>query len=195
MNEQSSVPLNYAGPRSPGKRPRLKAFLIVLTMGLVTAGMIGVLLPSLNHTRHYSPEQRCASNLRQIGQGVQMYANENRGAFPPDFPTLLLTQDLTAEVFVCNQTGDVRATGRDMQAIAGQLMAGGHLSYVYTGRGLTAQSPADAVVAYEPLSNHGDEANVLWADGTLKWLDAAAMKKLTDELDAGHNPPRPERLK
>jgi prepilin-type processing-associated H-X9-DG protein len=160
-------------------------------LGLGTAGLIGVLLPSLNHSRGDGPgRMKCASNLRQIGQAVQMYANENRGAFPPDFPTLLLSQELTSGLFVCQSTDDERADGPTTAAIAAQLTAGGHLSYVYTGRGMTVHSPAGAVVAYEPLDNHRDGSNVLFADFKVKWLDAAAMKKLTGELDAGYNPPR-----
>ena len=41
------------------------------------------------------------SNLREIGLAIQMYANANHGRFPDDFATLLRTQDLTPEVFVC----------------------------------------------------------------------------------------------
>jgi hypothetical protein len=133
---------------------------------------------------------RCSSNLRSIGQAVQMYANENRGNFPPDFATLLLTQDLTSEIYVCFATNDTRATGPTTQAIADQLSAGGHVSYVYVGRGLTLKSPADAVVAYEPAANHGKAGCVLYADGHVNWVKAAQMKKLVDELNAGHNPPR-----
>jgi prepilin-type processing-associated H-X9-DG protein len=40
-------------------------------------------LPTLSTRTHEgSGRVRCASNLRQIGQGIQMYANENKGNFP-----------------------------------------------------------------------------------------------------------------
>ena len=194
MDPRPSVPLDYAAPKPPERQPPLRTTIAVLTLGLVAGGTVAVVLPSLNRTHHHSPGQKCASNLRQIGQGVEMYANENRGAFPPDFPTLLVTQDLTSDVFVCYRTDDERATGPTTAAVAAQLTAGGHLSYVYTGRALTAKSPAGAVVAYEPLGNHRDGANVLYVDGTVKWFPAREMKKLTDELDAGHNPPRAGRV-
>jgi prepilin-type processing-associated H-X9-DG protein len=36
----------------------------------------------LNRAREQANRIKCASNLRQIGLGIQMYANENKGAFP-----------------------------------------------------------------------------------------------------------------
>jgi len=53
---------------------------------LVVIGIIGlllvILLPALEHVRHQSYITKCASNLRQIGNGIQMYENENAGNFP-----------------------------------------------------------------------------------------------------------------
>ena len=53
---------------------------IVLVMATL---LVGVLLPrGVCRSREVSHRVRCASNLRQIGQGIQMYANENGGNFP-----------------------------------------------------------------------------------------------------------------
>jgi prepilin-type processing-associated H-X9-DG protein len=59
---------------------------------------------------------------------------------------------------------------------------------------MTYRAPPEAVLAYEPLANHGNGGNVLYADGRVAWEDAARLTKLIAELNAGHNPPRPERL-
>jgi len=48
----------------------------------IIALLISILLPSLNRAREQANRVKCASNLRQIGQGIQMYANENKGNFP-----------------------------------------------------------------------------------------------------------------
>jgi len=161
---------------------------------LATATVLS--LPGRRHGCEIPPRLTCASNLRQIGQGVQMYANENHGVYPPDVATLLLTQDLTSEAFICGATHDTRANGPTTQAIAADLTAGGHLSYVYCGKGLNLESPAAAVVAYEPMTNHGGAGtNVLYADGHVDWLDAKQARTLINELGAGHNPPRAEVLR
>ena len=191
MNSPSThiMRLDYAV--APQRRRRWIVIAVVTSLTLLGMSM---LMPSRHRPRSHPPELRCRSNLRQIGQGVQMYANENRGAFPPDFATLVLTQELTAEVFVCYSTNDTRATGATTQAVAANLTAGGHLSYVYTGKGLTMQSPAGAVVAYEPPSNHGG-INVLYADGHVAWLSAQQAQAVLTELAAGHNPPRTEKVR
>jgi prepilin-type processing-associated H-X9-DG protein len=48
----------------------------------IIALLISILLPSLNRAREQANRIKCASNLRQIGQSIQIYANENKGAFP-----------------------------------------------------------------------------------------------------------------
>jgi hypothetical protein len=158
--------------------------------GAVTISvLVGVLLPSLTRSR-CNWQVKCAANLRTIAQAVQMYANENRGAFPPDVATLVVTQDLIADNFVCYRTNDTSAEGPTPQAIANQLTAAaGHLSYVYCGAGMNDKVPASTVIAYEPLSNHGDGLWVVYADTKVEWLDAKRSRKLLAELAAGHNPP------
>jgi prepilin-type processing-associated H-X9-DG protein len=47
--------------------------------------MMSVLLPSLNRARETANRVKCASNLRQIGQALLLYSNENRGAYPRTF--------------------------------------------------------------------------------------------------------------
>jgi prepilin-type N-terminal cleavage/methylation domain-containing protein len=53
---------------------------------LVVIGLIGVLLalllPALEKARERANNVRCANNLSQIGLGLLLYANDNRGAFP-----------------------------------------------------------------------------------------------------------------
>jgi prepilin-type processing-associated H-X9-DG protein len=48
----------------------------------IIALLISILLPSLNRAREQANRIKCASNLKQIGLSIQIYANENKGAFP-----------------------------------------------------------------------------------------------------------------
>src|SRR5215211_5276137 len=50
---------------------------------IVLAVLVFAILPAtISRAGHSSSRTSCASNLRQIGQGIQMYANENKGNFP-----------------------------------------------------------------------------------------------------------------
>jgi prepilin-type N-terminal cleavage/methylation domain-containing protein/prepilin-type processing-associated H-X9-DG protein len=54
---------------------------LLVVIGII-ALLISILLPSLNRARETANRVKCGSNLRQIGQAMILYANENAGAFP-----------------------------------------------------------------------------------------------------------------
>lgn len=54
---------------------------LLVVIGII-ALLISILLPSLSRARRAAKDVACLSNLKQIGLGFQVYANENRGAWP-----------------------------------------------------------------------------------------------------------------
>jgi type II secretory pathway pseudopilin PulG len=66
-------------PRSDRSAHTLTDVLIVIS--LITL-FTSALLPAAERSRETSNRIRCASNLRQIGQAMMLYANENNGNFP-----------------------------------------------------------------------------------------------------------------
>jgi prepilin-type processing-associated H-X9-DG protein len=134
----------------------------------------------------------CASNLRQIGQAILLYCNENNSTYPDTLGTLLLTEDITAEVFICPLTNVPRSTAPTTRAQADEIDSGKCTSYIYLGKGMNARTvPADAVIAYEPLSNHGgDGTNVLFGDGHVEFLNKTEAQTILTQVQSGARPVR-----
>jgi len=54
---------------------------LLVVIGII-ALLISILLPALNAAKERANRVKCASNLRQIGQGMMLYANDNKGSYP-----------------------------------------------------------------------------------------------------------------
>ena len=109
--EAAMQTLDYQTPQP--KRPLLR----FLPVGFCILGFLFllnmILIPSRSGPRDVSNRVKSQSNLRQIGQAILMYSNENAGAYPPNFAMLLLTEDITSEVFSSPASNDTKAGGTD----------------------------------------------------------------------------------
>jgi prepilin-type processing-associated H-X9-DG protein len=176
-------------PRVGGKGKAIAGISLGGAALLLMLASIPILLPSLNRAREVANRVKCAANLKQIGLALQLYSNENRGRFPDGPEGLLLTQDITPEVFVCPSTNDSPAPGVELPKQAANLQTGGHDSYVYLGKGKTATTPANVVLVYEIMNNHHDGFNALFGDGHVEFIGGPTAKQVQAELQSGQNPP------
>ncbi len=62
----------------------IRAFTLIelLVVIAIIALLLAILLPSMNMARMHAKRLASASNMRQIGLALQMYAEDNRGFFP-----------------------------------------------------------------------------------------------------------------
>jgi prepilin-type N-terminal cleavage/methylation domain-containing protein len=70
----------------------------------VIAVLIGIMLPAIANVRESARRVRCGSNLRQLGLGLHMFSEQNRGLLPPS-------------VFLQNMPGGDGAAVQDMVTV------------------------------------------------------------------------------
>lgn len=68
--------------RGSGQRSAGFTLLELLAVIFIIVIVAAILLPSMNRTGDRADNVRCGSNLRQIGQAILLYSNENKGAYP-----------------------------------------------------------------------------------------------------------------
>ena len=90
LRQATSSPSHLSSPTLRASVPsclRASRSAFTLTELLVVIGIIalllGLLLPATAAARYRARLVKCASNLRQVGQGIMQYANDNGGNYPP----------------------------------------------------------------------------------------------------------------
>jgi prepilin-type processing-associated H-X9-DG protein len=154
-----------------------QAQLVAVGTGALT---VSILLPSLNRARETANRVKCASNMRQIGQAILLYSNDNRGKYPDDAGTLIKTEDITIDVFTC-PSGDVEPPADVLNGPVDIKVAwvNGSSPYTYVGKGLNNAAGADVLVLYERETDHdGDGMNMLFGDGHVEWNSMDAAKQI-----------------
>jgi prepilin-type processing-associated H-X9-DG protein len=168
----------------------LSGFAVVVLMFAAGTAAIGVIhqvtwlarspVPIFQHER--ANRVKCLMNLRQIGQGLLLYANDNHGKYPDDLSILVLN-DLDAGKLICPSSDDDKAVGKTVQETAANVKMPHHCSYFYFGKGLVEPIDPERVIAVERLENHdGQGVNVLFGDGHVDWFARKAAQEILRKL-------------
>jgi hypothetical protein len=165
MNSENKPIVDYQTPQPPfwNKPLSSKATLWVLVGLVFFLILFFTLVPiSFNASPEHAPRVKCASNLRQIGQAIQLY-NADHKSYPDDPLKLLTLTDLSPEVFICPSTNHTASSQTN-------LTLKDHCSYIFLFQNKSANDPADVIIAYEDPKDQ--------------------TQYMISELNAGYNPPR-----
>jgi prepilin-type processing-associated H-X9-DG protein len=144
--------------------------------------MISILLPSLSRAREEAMRVNCAASMRQIGMGLIVYQNANKGRLPDSLDALAKGGFVSPGLPVC----PVHAARSGGGAGAVQTSPPG---YVYLGKGMYFHKVrASTVVLYEQPAHLGG-INVLYVDGHVEYFPADKAPALLADLQNGVNPP------
>ncbi|MCP5003445.1 MAG: type II secretion system protein [Planctomycetes bacterium] len=135
----------------------IELLVVVAIIGILAA----ILLPALSKARESSRKTQCTSNLKQIGLGLIMYANENDENFPtgtdPMTDLNLLYPDYIAERKVFRCPSDNLVTVTSVATItAGSKFNKDECSYGYDPSHTMADDPGTAIASDRPSNTGGN---------------------------------------
>jgi len=153
-----------SAPRSAVVLQGARAGQIMGIIGIVvwTAFVFFLVIPALAAVREEARRINCGSNLKAIGCVCLMYADDYRGAFPPDFRVLVELKYCDAfKVYACPSAKRQPAT------TLAEFVSRGQGDYAYFGTGLnreTVKSPERTVLMADKAGNHDGHWNVVFVD-------------------------------
>jgi prepilin-type processing-associated H-X9-DG protein len=125
--------------------------------------VLAVLAPSLLQARERARRITCMNNLRLVGLGLLMYANDHNDQLPPDL------EFGTIGKYLASQPKVLRCPATQKN------------SYVYRGAAITVADIPSMITAYDKKGNHQGGRNVVFLDSHAEWVTEERLHKLIEK--------------
>jgi len=129
----------------------------LLVVMVIIALLVGLLLPALARAKEEARKTQCRSNLRQIGLGIEMYANDNGGWSPAMSGPLAMNKSGTVRYYWDPQDATIFGGMHRWMGMCSLNATAGHAQW-WQARGTAASGAAPA----KPVG-----LGLLWSGGYL----------------------------
>jgi len=109
------------------------------------------------------------SNLKQIGLGLLMFAEDHQRKFPDNLSEIYPKYISTLTTFICPST---KISEKEV------IRKNFNVCYDYVS-GITEEYPEDCILVYDKEENHkGEGRNVCFVSGSVKWIPREEWAKI-----------------
>jgi len=131
------------------------------------------------------PRFQCARNMKMLGLEMATYAKSHQQHYPDDLGALMASSPFSVKVVLCPENSAAAPPDTTkMTAAERAAWVNEHTDYVYMGKGLTTDAPADRIIMYDKSSAHGgDGMHMLYADGHVGYEKADDAKRILDAIE------------
>jgi prepilin-type processing-associated H-X9-DG protein len=171
------------GPRTTS-RQRAAIISLVLILIIISGACI-----AFHRFSEYAGRKYCAGNMREIALAAIMYANAHNQRLPDNFLSLYnASNTIPVGALFCPNIGwDQKSTATVNRTR--DVIANDRISYIWIGKGVTADSPTDVVILYEKPDNHdGYGMNIAFADAHIEWLSPEDAKAFLAKVASADRP-------
>jgi prepilin-type processing-associated H-X9-DG protein len=172
--------LRKTGDPTVGGRPLAVVGILLNSLVFILISALLLALPRRQSPQEVANRVKCASNMRQLGMAIYVYASATKsGRLPDDIGTVVADTAMVPSICLCPSVEREQKPDSGLTGAALAAWVNANTDYVYLGWGRRVSDDLETVILYElPRDHRGDGANVAFLDGHVEWIPAAKLTTL-----------------